>query len=154
MQSSKSTAPADRAIQTLYKSYKDNTFLLEAKLQPTCHAYQTKYTLKHILVECTDLAYIRESFYSANDMKELFQNIEIKNVMSFPKAIYIYPEKSKEFSTRLNVSYKLFLYKKFFNKIWFFPQAFPKKNLFTTRWFSTNKLSIKPDSFYKPFPYW
>ena len=36
------------------------------------------------------LAHIRETFYSANDMKELFQNIEIKNVMSFLKAINIY----------------------------------------------------------------
>ena len=26
-------------------------------------------------------------------------------------------------------------------------------NLFTSKWFSTNKLSVKPDSFYNPFPY-
>ena len=60
-----------------------------------------------------------------------------------------------EISTKLNFSNKLFLYKIYLNKIYSFPQAVPpkkEKNLFT-RQFSTNKLSIKPDSFYKPFPY-
>ena len=55
-----------------------------------CHACQTKYTVQHILIECTDLPHIRETFYSANDMKELFQDIEIKNVISLLKAIDIY----------------------------------------------------------------
>ena len=31
-----------------------------------------------------------ESFYSANDMKGLFQKIEMKNVMSFLKAVNLY----------------------------------------------------------------
>ena len=65
-------------------------FLLEAKQQPTCHECQTKYTVKHILIECINLAHIRETFYSANDMKELFQKIKIKDVMLFLKAINIY----------------------------------------------------------------
>ena len=77
-------------VQISYWSYKDNTYLLEAKQQPMCHAYQTNYTVKHILIECTDQAYIRETFYSANDMEELFQNIEIKNVMLLSKAMNIY----------------------------------------------------------------
>ena len=67
-----------------------HSYLLETKQQPMCHACQTKYTVKHILIECTNLAHIRETFYSANDKKELFQNIEIKNVISFLKAINIY----------------------------------------------------------------
>ena len=91
-----------------------------------CHTCQTKYTVKHILIECTDLARIRETFYSANDMKELFQNIEMKNIMSFLKAINIHSKYLKEFSTRPNFSYKLFLKKKYFNKIWSFPQTVPK----------------------------
>ena len=54
------------------------SYLLEAKQQPMCYACQTKYT-ETILIKCTDLAHIREIFYSAKDMKELFQSIEIKN---------------------------------------------------------------------------
>ena len=94
-----------------------HSYLLEVKQQPMCHTCQTKYTVKHILIECTDLARIRGTFYSANDMKELFQNIEMKNVMSFLKAINIHSKYLKEFSTRPNFSYKLFLKKKYFNKI-------------------------------------
>ena len=73
-------------VQTLYRSYKDNTFLFEAKQQPTCHARPN--TLWNI--KCTRLAHIREIFYSANSIKELFQKIDMKNVMSFLKAVNIY----------------------------------------------------------------
>ena len=54
------------------------------------YACQTKYTIKHILIECTDLAYIRKTFYSANNMKELFQNTEMNNVISFLKTVKLY----------------------------------------------------------------
>ena len=50
-----------------------------------CYACQTKYTMKHILIKCTDPAHVRKAFYSANNMKELFQNTEINNVISFLK---------------------------------------------------------------------
>ena len=53
-------------------------------------AVQAKYTVKHILIECTDLAHIRKTFYSANNMKELFQNTEINNVISFLKTMKLY----------------------------------------------------------------
>ena len=55
----------------------------ETKPKPSkemCYACQTKYTVKHILIKCTDLAHIRKTFYSANNMKELFQNTEINNI--------------------------------------------------------------------------
>ena len=38
-----------------------------------CYACQTKYTVKHILIECTGLANIRKNFYRANNMKELLK---------------------------------------------------------------------------------
>ena len=49
-----------------------------------------KYTMKHILIKCTDLAHIRKTFYSANNMKELFQNTEINNVISILKTVKLY----------------------------------------------------------------
>ena len=55
-----------------------------------CYACQTKYTMKHILIECTNLAHIRKIFYSVNNMKELFQNTEINNVISFLKTVKLY----------------------------------------------------------------
>ena len=46
-----------------------HSYLLEGKPQPICSACQTKYTMKHILIECTDRAHIRKTLYSANNMK-------------------------------------------------------------------------------------
>ena len=67
-----------------------HSYLLKRKQQPMCYACQTKYTVKHILNECTNLACIRKTFYSANNMKELFQNTEINNVISFLKTVKLY----------------------------------------------------------------
>ena len=72
-----------------------HSYLLKGKQQqPMCYAYQTKYTVKHILIEYTNLAHIRNPFFSANNMKDLFQNTEI-NVISFLKRVKL-SQKSKE----------------------------------------------------------
>ena len=87
----KKTKSRSALVQISYRSYTDNTFLLTWSKAATDVSWcQTKYTVKHILIECIDLAHIRETFYSTNNMKKLFQNIEIKNVMSFLKAINTY----------------------------------------------------------------
>ena len=53
-----------------------HSYLLKGKQQPMWYACQTKYTVKHILIKCTNLAHIKKT-YSANNMKELLQNTEI-----------------------------------------------------------------------------
>ena len=89
-----------------------HSYLLEAKQQPTCHACQTEYTVKHILIECTNLAHIRETFYRANNMKELFRKIEMKNLISFREAVNL-SEKSE----------------RIFNKTKFLRQTFPLEEM-------------------------
>ena len=44
----------------------------------------------NILIKCTNVADISETFYSANDMKELFQKTEMNNIMSFLKMVNLY----------------------------------------------------------------
>ena len=52
-----------------------------------CMSHQ-KYIVKHIFIECTSLAYIKETFYSANDMNELFPpKIKMNHEMSFLKTL-------------------------------------------------------------------
>ena len=42
-----------------------------------CIECQTKYTVKHILIEYTDLAHIRKkTFFSPNNMKELSKTLK------------------------------------------------------------------------------
>ena len=62
-----------------------HSYLFEGKQQPMCYVCQTKYGVKYILIECIDIAHVKKTFYSANNMKELFQNTEINNVISFLK---------------------------------------------------------------------
>ena len=38
-----------------------HSYLFEGKQQPMSNACQTKYTVKYILIECTDLAHIRKN---------------------------------------------------------------------------------------------
>ena len=50
-------------------------------MQPTtCPVYPTKYTVKVILIDCTDLVPIKQTFYLANNMK-FFQKTEMNNVI-------------------------------------------------------------------------
>ena len=66
------------------------SYLHEGKQQPMSYACQIKYTMKHILIEWTDLAHIRKIFKSANSTKEQFQNTEMNNVISFLKIVKLY----------------------------------------------------------------
>ena len=53
-----------------------NLFLVaEQFVGRVCHACRVKYTVKHIHIECTDLAHIRETFYSAKDMNKKKSNV-------------------------------------------------------------------------------
>ena len=51
-----------------------------------CHACQTAYTIKHVFVECIDLAPTREIFYSTSILKELFKKAKVDTIISFLKA--------------------------------------------------------------------
>ena len=53
-----------------------------------------------------DLALIRKTFYSANNMKELFQNTDINNVISFLKTSEVIHKNLKKFTIRPNYIYK------------------------------------------------
>ena len=60
-------------------------------------------TVKYILTECIDLAHVRETFFSWNDTKELFQNIEIRNNVICKTDTYIRKD-LKKFQPEQNFS--------------------------------------------------
>ena len=61
-------------------------FILKEEPTPKCPC-GNHYTIRHILIECTNLSRIRKIFYKVNSMKELFEKINPKNVMEFLKRI-------------------------------------------------------------------
>ena len=48
-----------------------HTFILKEEPPPKCPC-GNQYSIKHILIECTNLNHIRKKFYKMNSMKELF----------------------------------------------------------------------------------
>ena len=48
------------------------------------------YTIKHILMECGVLATVRERHFKADNMKDLFENINMDDVLSFLKEAELY----------------------------------------------------------------
>ena len=106
--------------------------------------------------------YKRKTLYSANDMKELFQNIEIRNVMSFLKAMNIYRKISKKFqqdwisptncsSTKFDPFYKLFQKKLFLLQDNSLQINLKKEQILSTNRFPTNKFQY--DRPFRLFPF-
>ena len=61
-------------------------FILKEAPTPKCPC-GNHYTIRHILIECTNISRIRKKFYKVNSMKELFEKINPKNVIEFLKRI-------------------------------------------------------------------
>ena len=49
-----------------------------------------KYLVKYFLSECRDWALIRQSFFNANNMIDLFENVDIDAILSFLREIKLY----------------------------------------------------------------
>ena len=47
-------------------------------------------TLKHFLKGCRDLALMRQSFFNAKNMKDLFENVDMDDIFSFLREIKLY----------------------------------------------------------------
>ena len=43
---------------------------------------QTSYTVKYFLIECGDLVLTRQHFFNANNLKDLFENVDIDDILS------------------------------------------------------------------------
>ena len=63
-----------------------HNFILKEEPPPKCPC-GNHYTIRHILIECTNLSCIRKIFYKVNSMKELFEKINPKNIIEYLKRI-------------------------------------------------------------------
>ena len=71
-------------------TYFTHSFLLKGEDPPECIACQEPYTVKHILLDCGDLAFIRQRFYRATSLKDLFDRVNAKTILSFLKEVNLY----------------------------------------------------------------
>ena len=58
--------------------------------QPECIPCDCKFTMKHLLLECSDFSDIRRKYFTVNTMKDLFSVVPYQSVLNFLKEIGLY----------------------------------------------------------------
>ena len=58
--------------------------------QPFCHACDNPFTVKHILVECSDFTHIRNKYYTTTDVHTLFREVDSINITECLKEIKLF----------------------------------------------------------------
>ena len=91
-------APAHRARKTVALllsaetqdfiglQYCIHSYLLKDEDPPICIPCNSLLTVEHILISCIDFDIIRQNFYTASNLKDLFHNIHPKRIISFVHA--------------------------------------------------------------------
>jgi len=64
-----------------------HSYLLKDEDPPTYIPCNSPLTVEHILISCIDFDIIRQNFYTASNLKDLFHNIHPKHIISFIHAI-------------------------------------------------------------------
>ena len=67
--------------------YLTHSYLLKDEDPLICIPCNSLLTVEHILISCIDFDIIRQNFYSASNLKDLFHNIHPKRIISFVHAI-------------------------------------------------------------------
>ena len=87
-------AQLTRQEQTLYNrlrighTYLTHSYLLKDEDLPICIPCNSLLTVEHILlISCIDFNVIRQNFYTASNLQDLFHNIHPKRIISFVHAI-------------------------------------------------------------------
>ena len=84
MRSCQNGSPANR-------SYKSNTScLLKREERPYCIGCDTPFTVRHFLLDCADFDRERRSLFEVNNLKDLFKDVSVENILSFLKNVNLF----------------------------------------------------------------
>ena len=67
-----------------------NLCLLNGENQPECQICHSPLTVKHILIDCTCFGAARQKYLGFDKLKELFENVQSRNMVAFIKDTYFY----------------------------------------------------------------
>ena len=71
-------------------SHITHSYLLKKEEAPYCIPCQKPYTIKHILTECIDLKLIQKKYYLTTNLKQIFYEINPKNLLRYLKEVHLY----------------------------------------------------------------
>jgi kelch-like protein 2/3 len=67
-----------------------HSYLLNNEERPECIPCNSIYSLNHVLLDCVDVADIRQTFYTVNNLYDLFTNVAGDTILKFLKDIDLY----------------------------------------------------------------
>ena len=67
-----------------------HSFLLNNEERPECIPCNSNFSLKHVLIDYVDVADVRQTFYNANSLSNLFTNVAGDTILQFLKEIDLY----------------------------------------------------------------
>jgi len=67
-----------------------HSYLLAGGDQPECATFQCPLTVKHILIECSDSRHIRNKYFVASTMKDVFEQVSMRKVINFITETHFY----------------------------------------------------------------
>ncbi len=71
-------------------SFITHSFLLKGEEPPMCIGCDQHLTIEHILLTCSDFIEMRESHFTAQSLRMLFQDISPEKIFNFLKEINIF----------------------------------------------------------------
>ena len=71
-------------------SYLMHSIILRNEEAPVCFACNTVITVKHILIECTDLLEIRKKYFEEKSLYSLFRNVIPEIIFDFLREIDVF----------------------------------------------------------------
>ena len=67
-----------------------HSYLLAGEDQPICAACDAPLTVKHILLDCPALRDIRQKYFTASSLKDIFESVDNQNIIDFIKNAHFY----------------------------------------------------------------
>jgi hypothetical protein len=67
-----------------------HSYLLNNEERPECIPCNSNFSLKHVLIDCVDVASVRQTFYNANSLSNLFTNVAGDTILQSLKEINLY----------------------------------------------------------------
>ena len=67
-----------------------HSYLLKREQPPWCEGCHAPFSVEHILIECIDLVPKRQQYYTANNLKDLFEHVKVDIILKFLKAVGLY----------------------------------------------------------------